>query len=164
MLRKLQLKDVSGMLEWMKDSDINCYFRFDPEKVNEESVKNFIIESENDINNYHFAIVDDGDNYLGTISLKNVDYKNKNAEYAISLRSSLIGKGIAKSATIKILKFAFNNLNLNKVYLNVYSDNIRAIKFYEKIGFKYEGEFIDHIFYDGIYKSLKWYGIFKGEI
>lgn len=162
-LRKLELKDIEGILEWMKDSSINCYFRFNPDKINEKSVKEFILASQNDSENYHFAITADDDNYLGTISLKNVDNINKNAEYAISLRKSSIGKGVSKYATEQILSFGFEKLGLNKIYLNVYSDNIRAIKFYEKIGFKYEGEFINHIYSNGEYKNLRWYGIFRGN-
>lgn len=163
-LRKLELKDIEGILEWIKDSSINCYFRFDPDSIDEKSIEEFILESHNDIKNYHFAIVDANDEYLGTISLKNIDNINKNAEYAISLRKSSIGKGISKSATEEIISFGFKDLDLNKIYLNVYSDNIRAIKFYEKMGFKYEGEFKNHIFFNGKYKSLKWYGIFKEDM
>lgn len=163
-LRKLEIKDAKGILEWMKDSSINCYFRFNPDNISEESVKQFIIKSQNDSENYHFAIVNERDEYLGTISLKNVDNISKNAEYAISLRKCSIGKGISRYATEQILFFGFKELGLNKIYLNVYSDNIRAIKFYEKAGFKYEGEFIKHIYSNGKYKNLRWYAIFKEDL
>ena len=70
----------------------------------------------------HFAIVDDkNDEYLGTISLKHIDYKNHNAEYAISTRKKVRGSGIAQKSTELILDYAFNNLDLHKVYLNVLS-------------------------------------------
>ena len=78
---------------------------------------------------------------------------DKNAEYAISLRAKAQGKGIASQATTTLLKIAFEDLNLERVYLNVLSDNKRAIRLYEKIGFVYEGE----------YKALRWYSILRGE-
>ena len=57
---------------------------------------------------YHLAITEDGQEYLGTISLKDVDLNNRNAEYAICLRKKAMGKGLAYEATQKVLEFAFD--------------------------------------------------------
>lgn len=158
-LRSLELKDAEFMFEWMIDKEINQYFRFQSDTVTLDSIKDYIISSTSCESNKHYAIVDDKDIYLGTISLKNIDMNNFNAEYAIALRKVAIGKGIARDATIDILKKAFEHFKLNKVYLNVISDNERAIKFYEKMGFIFEGEFIEHLLIKGIYHNLKWYAI-----
>ena len=117
------------------------------------------------VHNYsiHYAITDENDEYMGTISLKDINLDANNAEYAISLRRCAQGKGIGKSATIEILRIAFEEIGLEKVYLNVLSDNKRAIGMYEKIGFVYEGEFRKHLFLCGEYKSLRWYSILKDE-
>lgn len=160
-LRNLEQKDAKYMYEWMTDPEIYCNFRFDHNKITFESCKEFIKNSINDEKNKNFAIVNDDDEYLGTVSLKNIDKENKNAEYAIAIRKEFHGTGIAKDATLVILKYAFKNLNLHKVYLNVLSENVRAIKFYEKIGFTYEGEFKKHLCINSEYKDLKWYGFFK---
>ena len=95
--------------------------------------------------------------------LENIDFENKNAEYAISLHMDAIGKGYAKFATNAILDIAFNKLKLNRVYLNVLSKNIRAIKFYEKYGFIFEGESKEHLFHKGNFESLRWYRILASE-
>lgn len=162
-LRKLELKDISGILEWMKDPEINSYFRFNPDLINRETVAEFIEKSQVDEINKHYAVVTENDEYLGTISLKNIDYQNSNAEYAVSFRSAAIGKGVSRIATDTLLYIAFFELALHKVYLNVISDNIRAIKFYEKYGFKYEGEFVEYLNIRGEYKNLKWYGILRNQ-
>ena len=162
-LRQLELKDAKGMLEWMKDRELSALFRFDSDKITYESIKDFIESSKTDNRNKHFAIADNDDEYLGTISLKNIDNINKNAEYAISLRKCAIGKDVAKWATNAILNVAFIELDLHKVYLNVLNDNLRAIKFYEKIGFIYEGEFIDHLRIRDKWVSLKFYRIIRCE-
>ena len=111
----------------------------------------------------HLAIVDDKDEYLGTVSLKNIDKKAKDAEYAISLRSAYHGKGIGKIATRLILEYAFDELGLSRVYLNVLSDNVRAIALYEKCGFQFEREEKDCLKIKGKTVSLKWYSITNGE-
>lgn len=162
-LRNLQIKDIPLILEWMKDPSINIFFRFDPSTITVDSVEAFVIKANEDMLNKHYAIVNEEDEYLGTVSLKNIDYQNMNAEYAISLRTRVIGKGIAIFATNKVLDIAFDELNLNKIYLNVLANNIRAIKFYEKIGFQYEGEFRQHIKIDNQYRDLKWYSILKNS-
>ncbi len=144
MLRKLLDKDADKMLEWMHDETVNQNFRFDFAGMTKERALNFIANSFTE-ENQHFAIVDDSDEYLGTISLKNISTVDKNAEYAIVVRKSFWGTGVAKKATDEILKYAFENLKLHRVYLNVLDENIRANKFYQKYGFIYEGQFKQHL-------------------
>lgn len=162
-LRKLKVKDAKFMYEWMTDYECNRNFRFDPQKITLKSCENFIETSIQDKENLNLAIVNENDEYLGTISLKNINYNDLNAEYAISVRKNFHGTGVAKDATLEVLKYAFEELKLNKVYLNVLSENIRAIKFYEKIGFTYEGEFKKHLRINSEYKDLKWYGFLKED-
>ena len=57
--------------------------------------------------------------------------------------------------------YAFQELKLHKVYLNVLSENVRAQRFYEKCGFIQEGIAKDAVRIKESYKSLIWYGIFE---
>lgn len=167
-LRKLMEKDAPLMLEWMQDPGIQKVFQKDMSSITLDDAIKFC-NSSLDVNDfqdgksYHYAIVNEEDEYLGTISLKEVDLTAKTAEYAISTRKRAHGHGVAFKATIILLEKAFNEFGLNRIYLNVLSDNIRAIKFYEKCGFKYEGEFRQHLYLNGEYKNLRWYGILKEE-
>lgn len=164
-IRALEIKDCENMLEWMHDTKINRFYTDTIRQATKESVTAFIEASamqQKKGSAYHYAIVNDDDEYLGTISLKNVE-KIKGAEYAVSLRYSAQGKGIATWATNKILQMAFMELGLNRVYLNVLSDNFHASRFYEKNKFRYEGESKKCILIDGELKSLKWYAMLKEE-
>lgn len=161
LLRPLKEKDNKYMLEWMKDSRVNCFFRFNSDNTTIKTVTEFINNCLEDKHNYHFAIADENDIYQGTISLKNIDADANTAEYAIALRYEAQGKGLGTFATKQILNYAFETLKLNRVYLNVLSDNINAIKLYEKCGFVFEGEFKEHIKVHEQLKNLKWYGILK---
>lgn len=165
-LRLLEEKDVEGMLEWMHDPKVNCFFRFDAEDMTCEKAIGFVKHAKETAENnetFHFAIVDDDDQYMGTVSLKDIDWEAKAAEYAISLRSASQGNGYGSQATRAVLEYAFKNLKLNRVFLNVLSDNETAIRMYEKCGFRYEGEFRNHICIRGKIKSLKWFAILKNE-
>jgi len=106
---------------------------------------------------------DENDEYLGTISLKEIDFENENAEYAIVLRKKAQGKGIATEATRLVLDAAFNKYCIHRVYLTVLADNKSAIKLYERCGFKLEGEFREHLKINGKYVNWKWYGILRQD-
>lgn len=161
-LRNLENKDAVFMLEWMHDESLTYYFAHEFMNMTLENTLKFINTDHG--NSKHFTIVsDETDEYLGTVSLKSIDLINKNAEYAISLRSCAISKGIAKAATHLILIFAFEELELEKVYLNVLSENKRAVRFYEKFGFHLEGEFIKHSLHRGELKDLKWFAAYKED-
>lgn len=162
-IRKLQEKDAPFMLEWMHDENAVEYLANNFMEMKLESCIQFIQNSKEEEENLHFAICNEQDEYLGTVSLKHIDLKNGNAEYAIAMRSSAMGTGASKVGTEKILEKAFKELKLNRVYLNVVDENIRANKFYEKIGFSYEGVFKEHLFINGRYRNLKWYAMTKKE-
>lgn len=160
-LRKLNVKDIPGMMEWMQDVDISRQFRADFSHFTEDKIKHFIDQAQDFTSHRHYAIVDEKDEYLGTISLKEIDSINMKAEYAIVLRRKVIGTSIASDATHQILNIAFNELMLNKVYLNVLAMNKRANRFYQKFGFVYEGTFRQDIKIENELYDLNWYSILK---
>ena len=163
-LRQLHEKDAPFMLEWMKDKEVARNFRFEAGNATMQSVCGFIEASQNMETNANFAITEaNSDEYLGTVSLKNIDKQAKSAEYAIVLRKKAQGKQCGAAATAKILEYAYYTLELERVYLNVLSTNEKAIRFYEAFGFVYEGEFVNHVFVHGAMHSLKWFRLMKAE-
>lgn len=164
LLRPLKEKDAPLMLEWLHDPDIVRNFRFDANSLTMDSVCTFIKESQEMKTDANFAIAhDETDEYFGTVSLKHIDRNIKSAEYAISLRKKAQGRGYGQMATVKILEHAFYGVGLERVYLNVLSDNENAVRFYEEFGFVYEGEFLSHICIGDKTHSLKWFRLMKNE-
>lgn len=162
-LRNLKNSDIPLIYEWMKDPEVNRHFRFDPEKISHETIKAFVEEAQNKQESLHLACVDSFDQYLGTVSLKHIDYEAGKAEYAISFRKSAQGTGAAWYATHQILRIAFQEMKLHRVFLNVMESNEHACRFYEKSGFKYEGLLRDDLKIKGQYCSLKLYAILEDE-
>lgn len=165
-LRKLKREDAEGMLEWMHDPDIQRGFQVDMASKTLVDIENFIssalcypVEGES----IHLAIASENDEYLGTISLKDISLRDRRAEYAISLRKSAQGRGIAAEATRQLLALSFQDWKLERIYLNVLSENTKAIQLYEKCGFFYEGAFRKHLCLKGEFKTLKWYSVLKEE-
>jgi len=162
-LRPLDLSDAQFMSEFIEDEDISKNLLFTRYPSSNENMITFIKSSWEDKKNVHYAITNENREYIGTISLKNISYIDQNAEYAIVTRKKYWGQRIALEATNKILLYGFFTLNLNKIYLNVLSSNLRAIKFYEKYGFNKEAIFEKHIYREGKYLDLIWYNIFKED-
>ena len=136
-LRKLQQKDAEYMLEWMHDSNVYSFFGRNFSSMTIQDCQNFI---ENSLGHTeksrNYAIVDENDEYMGTISLKNIEWKERRAEYAIACRTKAMGTGLSKAATEELFLLASRELNLQLIYLYVCASNIRAQRFYDKTGFR----------------------------
>lgn len=134
-LRELKSKDAPFMLEWMHDENVNCGFQADFASKTIEDCEAFINNSARDASNIHLAVIDNKDEYMGTVSLKNIDLINKSAEFAIAMRSKAHGTGLAAKAMSEIIKLGLYRRNLNSIYWNVLQSNKRAIKFYDRNGY-----------------------------
>ena len=165
MIRDLKNTDSEYMKEWMQHKEVTKYLKTEFENFSDSMIQNFINESQNKDNttNIHFAIVDEMDEYMGTISLKNINRTDMNAEYAIATRTKAHGKGYARQATMDILKYGFCTLGLEKIYLYVSVNNIAANKFYRKCGFVEEGVFRKHMCIKGKLEDIRWYSMLKEE-
>ena len=74
-----------------------------------------------------------------------------------------IGKGIGTEATMLLTDYAFKRLNAHRVWLGVSAANEIAVKCYEKVGYKREGELRDEIFVHGKYVSAIRMGLLEHE-
>lgn len=163
-LRRLADTDADLMVEWMADPEVTGKMILGRTTPTRQRALEFIRASWTDDVNQHFAIVDDvDDEYRGTVSLKNINRVDGNAEYAIALRKSSWGKDYARVGTELVLDHGFRELALHKIYLNVASSNVRANRFYEKMGFQREGVFREHIRVGDQLDDLTWYSVFNPE-
>ncbi len=121
-------KDAALMLNWMHDSDTVRFLKKDFMNKTIEDCISFI-ENETP-RSIDFAIVSDNDEYMGTVSLKNI--RNKTAEFGIVIRKAAMGKGYSGFAIEKITEYGFKELGLSCIYWYVSAKNSRALKFYDR--------------------------------
>lgn len=89
---------------------------------------------------FFFTVCELGDDrFIGTTWFKEVNRLDGNAELAIYMDRDHIGSGWGTDAVRTLLAFGFGTLGLERVWLTVMADNARAIRSYEKVGFKLEG-------------------------
>ena len=129
-LRKLELKDAPLMLEWMHDETVVKDMQADFSSKTLEDCNHFILSSKDTRKNLHLAIVDENDEYMGTVSLKNIE--EDKAEFAITVRKNAMGKGYSLFGMREIIKIGLGDMNLSSIYWYVDKNNQRAIKFYDK--------------------------------
>ena len=135
-MRKLQEKDAPFMFEWMHDDNVVHDLNRNFSQMSIEDCKSFIRESKTQDKNLHFAISNDNDEYMGTVSLKNINTKIGCAEFRIEMRKQAVGKGYACYAMKEIIRVGFDKLELRKIFWCVSPNNKRAIKFYDKNGYQ----------------------------
>lgn len=161
-LRKLELKDAPFMLAWMHDESVTKNLRSDFASKTLLDAESFIKWSWKDTENVNLAIVSDKDEYMGTVSLKNIE--DTSAEFAIIVRAEAMGRGYSWYGMKGILEKAFQEYGLESVYWCVSRENSRAVRFYDKHNFHEvidvprkileRNKGIDH---------LKWYSVLKGD-
>lgn len=121
------------MLEWMHDSNVTekLKTRFGTKTL--DDCRSFIRDSADGTKNLHLAIVNDEDEYMGTVSLKNLEADQ--AEFAITVRSCAMGKKYSRYGMKEIIRKGFEELKLQRIYWCVSPLNERAIRFYDKNGY-----------------------------
>ena len=83
------------------------------------------------------------------------NWKNRTASLGILIgEKDYQGRGFGPDAVRTMLKFAFDELNLHRVELDVMAFNTRAIRCYEKVGFRHEGIRRESFFRGGKYHDL----------
>lgn len=113
---------------------------------------------------YSFAIEAKSDkNYLGGCGIDTINVKNHTATIGIFLGKQHWRKGYGSDALSILINFCFEEVNLNKVKLNVFSYNKKAIQCYEKIGFKTEGVLRQEIYRHGKYHDNIAMGLLRSE-
>ena len=92
--------------------------------------------------------------FLGTTSFFDISKLHRHAEFGISLwNTERQDKGFGSDATTTMLWVGFHVLGLNNIYLNANADNARALRVYEKVGFKKIGVFREMVFSMGKFQD-----------
>ena len=98
-----------------------------------------------------FIIWDRADNKkIGSVYFQDIDNNNHKCEYGILIGEEEYLNGGRGTETARLaLEYAFNNMKMHRVYLRLLSDNVRALKSYEHVGFKQEGVARNDVWLDG---------------
>ena len=111
-----------------------------------------------------FAIETKDGEHIGNTSLFNVSPENRSADFGIMIgEKAYWSKGYGSDATQTLLRFAFEEMNLNRVQLDTYEFNDRAIAAYVKCGFVEEARRRQARWSEGAYHDVVVMGALRDE-
>lgn len=163
-LAPLEKSDSDKFFEWINNRSLvikNSNYK-PIDKVLHENWFNSIVKNETV---RIFAIRKKDDEMLiGSCQLYSIDWINSSAELQIRIGAEgERGQGLGTETVRVLLSYAFKDLNLHRVYLHVYENNLPAIKTYEKTGFTREGILREANFIDGEYVNIILMSVLRQE-
>ena len=163
-LRYIQLSDVNDVyLSWLKDDNVMKGIVSSGYDLN--NLKSYVKDKMVNKNTHFFAIITKSNNlHIGNIKLDFHDSKSNLSELGILIgNKNYWGKGIGREACNLVMDYGFRKLNLRKIFLAVFENNITAIKLYESLGFRTEGKLIKHVSVDGVLYDKYLMGLFCND-
>lgn len=171
-LARLVMEDPQTIAEafskWSRDSEFDRLSSTDlaqprsPKKIKEWIDK----ELEKEHSNFYWFMIRSlsDDRLIGDIGLQVNGWNHGESFVGIGLgERETWNKGYGSDAMRIILRYAFTELNLHRVSLNVFEYNPRAIRAYEKTGFVHEGRIRQYLKRDGRRWDLVFMGILQEE-
>jgi len=104
------------------------------------------------------------DKFVGLAGFKDIDKDNHKTEIGYWLSKNAQGKGIMTQTVCKLLKYAFCEMDINRVQIKVAIDNKKSRNIPEKLGFEVEGiERDGELLVDNVYTDIVVYSLLKRE-
>lgn len=138
---------------WLNNPEVNQYLesRFVSNSI--DQIKDFVhraVVSSDIVFAGVFMI--DNDNHIGNIKLGNINWIHRTGDIGLLIgEKEYWGKGYASEAIELITNYAFNELNLHKVWAGCYGCNTGSIKAFKNAGFYEEARLKEQYFCKGVY-------------
>jgi RimJ/RimL family protein N-acetyltransferase len=163
-LRAIERSDIPTFVRWFNDPEVRHYLEMLMPMSQAQEERWF--EAHLERGDSHIFGIETLDGLLiGNIGLSDIDWRNRRAVLGIVIgEKEYWGKGYGTEAIMALLRFVFENMNLQRVDLKVFDYNQRAVRCYEKCGFKLEGRLRQAHFHDGEYHDELVMGILRNEL
>lgn len=165
-LRKIEISDIDSLIKHVNNPKISDQiFNIPFPYTIEDAIfrMNFVYQGFKNSERYVFAItMKNSDELIGEIGL-HLDKSNDSAQFGYWISEDYWNKGIASEATGAIIKFGFEQVNLNKIYATHYIDNIASGKVMINNKMIKEAELIEHYKINNEYRSVNQYRLTRKE-
>jgi len=120
-----------------------------------------------DLDRNRFFVIETNDrsepHMVGYAQVSGIDWRARHCEVGWAINPPSWGKGFGTDAVKVLCWYCFNELNMNKVWLEVIQQNRKAGDIYEQVGFKDEGLLIGHAFREGRFHNVRLMALFQGD-
>lgn len=152
-LRAVQREDLPQLMAWRNRPELRKYFREYRELNLDLQERWFEHTVLGDKNTLMFSIVDrETETLLGCCGLCYIDWVNRHAELSLYIgheNSYIDADGYAEDACHILLSYGFEQLNLHKIWAEIYAFDSPKEQLLNKMGFHKDGILRDHCFYQG---------------
>lgn len=169
-IRLLKLEDVYSMQKWGKHEN-PLFYDYNFPQLDEKEIRDWFNIKTSKKNKRCFVVLDNNDQAIGYLTIKDIKKIKKCATLGIVFDPNHVSKGYGTETIRVFLNYFFNDLNMRTMFLEVAKYNKRAIKCYEKCGFKIIDEYKEKldtheidIFTIGRYKDERFFQIEKGNV
>ena len=162
--RPIEVEDAPALQRWENDPRIwSSTSLRPPQSVHHE--RQWVEGRKPAADEYVFGlVVKQGDRLIGLCDLRHISPVDRRATFGIMIGEvDQQDQGYGGEAVRLILRFAFEELNLNRVQLSVSASNPRAIHVYESAGFELEARFREAEFRQGRYDDELWYAALRSK-
>ena len=165
-LRALEERDLtSDYFQWLQDDEIcrqNSHAVF---PNTEKAMLEFLRRAQDTGAAVVLAIISKAeDRHVGNVSLQQIDWVSRNAEFAILIGSlEAHGQGIGSEAAELVVRYGFERLNLHRIYCGTFAENLAMRRLAEKLGMKGEGVRRQAAYKSGRYVDVHEYGLLREE-
>lgn len=160
-LKKLTKDDIEIVREWRNSKEVSSYMYNENYISEEQQIKWY--ENIN-WNNSVYWIIEYNGKKLGLASINSIDRVLQSCYWAFYLGdTSVRGVGIGGKVEYNVLKYVFEELNLNKLRCEVFVSNDKVIKMHEKFGFRREAYYREHCKKNQKYEDVVGLAILKSE-
>tara|TARA_B100001250_G_C19798976_1_gene790089 strand:- start:1902 stop:2432 length:531 start_codon:yes stop_codon:yes gene_type:complete len=152
-IRAIELEDLALIQRWRNNEKLRKYFR-EYRDFSRDQLQRWYEGMIQSKDFEMFVIVDLSNNEtVGVTGLTYIDWVNRHSDlhFYIGKNSEWIDEQYAPIAIKLILNYGFNNLNMNKLWVEVYEIDDKKLNFFQSIGFEIDATFRDHYYYDGKY-------------
>ena len=159
-LREISSLDTDNIIKWRNSSHVKQNFIYQKDLTREEHELWLKTKVESGKVKQFVIVEKESNGPIGSVYLRDIDYNNGKAEFGIFIGEKTgLNKGYGTIAAKIIVKYGFNQLKLNKIFLRAFESNVHAIKSYEKVNFIKEGLFkqdvcVENKFYNVIFMSI----------
>jgi RimJ/RimL family protein N-acetyltransferase len=165
LLRATMRDDMQRQLEFENNAELYFLDGGTPRPMSLERILSFFDQELNrgDPGSVSFAIEVDGQ-YVGHCGLHSTDSTARHCELSIEIGDSAYwGRGYGREVVTMLTAYAFDHMNMNRIWLNTHSENERAMRCYTACGFVEEGRLRQHLWLNGHYVDRVIMGLLRQD-
>lgn len=164
-LRAMEEEDQELLREMVNDPDIEKMVGGYSFPISKSQQNNWFNNNVNNQNNIRLIIETEEDGAVGFANIVNIDWKNRSAFHGIKIANKKFRlRGIGTDTVMAVMKYAFEELQLNRLDGTIIKYNEPSRKLYcDKCGWKLEGIKRKSVFKQNDYHDELIVGILKEE-